>query len=81
MKSCKLALVALLGFSTACSTVKEAPKSEKEKGKKAETVPSIVVMYGVRRPVQPSSEVKKADNIESQTQENRANSGNNTGSK
>ena len=38
MKSFKLALVALLGFSTACSTVKEAPKSEKEEGKKAETV-------------------------------------------
>ena len=81
MNSFKLALVALLGFSTACSTVKEAPKSKNEKGEKSETVPSIVVMYGVRRPVQPSSEVKKADNTESQSLENNTDSGNKTNSK
>ena len=53
MKSLKLAIIALLGFSTACTTTKQATKSEGEKKQKIETVPPIVVMYGVRRPVKP----------------------------
>ena len=78
MKSLKLALITLLGFSTACSTVKETPKGSNENGKAHETTPSIVVMYGVRRPIQPSPELKKADNIDSQTQGTKAQSNNNT---
>ena len=61
MKSIKLAIIALLGFSTACSTVKESSKSKKEKSEKEEVAPAIVVMYGVRRPIEPAQEVKKAD--------------------
>ena len=81
MKSLKLALITLLGFSTACSTVKEAPKSSNEKGEAYETTPSIVVMYGVRRPVQQSPELKKADSIDSQTQGTKTHSNSNTHSK
>lgn len=58
MKSIKLAIIALLGFSTACSTVKDSSKSKEEQPEKAEVTPSIVVMYGVRRPVSPSNEIK-----------------------
>lgn len=52
----KLALAALLGFSTACSTVKNA-SSKKTDGAAipADTVEvsrPVVVMYGVRPPVQ-----------------------------
>ena len=61
MKSIKLAIIALLGFSTACSTVKEGSKSKKEESPKAEMAPQIIVMYGVRRPVEPTSEIKKID--------------------
>mgnify|MGYP006974625580 CR=1 FL=1 len=56
-----LAIIALLGFSTACSTTKQSAKSSEEKAPKAEVTPSIVVMYGVRRPVQPAPEPKKVD--------------------
>lgn len=59
MKSIKLAIIALLGFSTACSTVKEGSKSKKKESEKVEVAPSIVVMYGVRRPI--DNEVKKSD--------------------
>ncbi len=48
----KLALAALLGFSAACSSVKNAPK-DKTSDVKVEPGPSnprIVVMYGVRVP-------------------------------
>ncbi len=51
----KLAIVALLGLSTACSSVKDAPK--KSKKDKTETIDNrMVVMYGVRPP---KAEVKK----------------------
>ncbi len=52
----KLALAALLGFSTACSTVKNASsKKTDEAAVPADTVKiihPIVVMYGVRPPIQ-----------------------------
>ncbi len=52
----KLALAALLGFSTACSTVKNASsKKTDEAAIPADTVKiihPIVVMYGVRPPIQ-----------------------------
>lgn len=54
----KLALAALLGFSAACSSVKNAPQESKNKQKSDEVVaparkgeqPRVVVMYGVRAP-------------------------------
>lgn len=54
----KIALAALLGFSAACSTVKNAPKGNgsgsEEMQRDSAAVrgrnPRIVVMYGVRRP-------------------------------
>lgn len=59
-KRLKLALAALLGFSAACSSVKNAPaKGETEVANDADTTvmetPRMVVMYGVRipRPQQP----------------------------
>ena len=61
MKSIKLAIIALRGFSTACSTVKEGAKNKKTKSDNAEVAPYIIVMYGVRRPVEPQSEVKPAE--------------------
>ncbi len=52
----KLALAALLGFSTACSTVKNASsKKTDDVAIPADTVKIIhpvVVMYGVRPPIQ-----------------------------
>ena len=61
MKSIKLAIIALLGFFFFFSTTKQSAKSSEEKAPKAEVTPSIVVMYGVRRPVQPAPEPKKVD--------------------
>lgn len=54
-KKLKLALAALLGFSAACSSVKNAPaKGEPTGVKDADTTvqetPRMVVMYGVRIP-------------------------------
>lgn len=46
----KLALLALLGFSTACSTVKKAPKSDDKQTPDTVQLRRIVVMYGVRPP-------------------------------
>ncbi|WP_300870195.1 hypothetical protein [uncultured Alistipes sp.] len=49
----KLALAALLGFSTACSTVKNAPRRDAaEGGERIEQRDSlrIMVMYGVPTP-------------------------------
>lgn len=68
MKSIKLAIIALLGFSTACSTVKEGSKSKNndQKDKKEDVAPSIIVMYGVRRPVDAPADVKKVEPIENQ---------------
>ena len=57
-KKLKLALAALLGFSTACSTVKNAPAKGAEEQKQetgshsVKVPPRIVVMYGVRPPGQ-----------------------------
>lgn len=56
----KFMFAALLGFSAACSTVKNAPVKGQEEAKGVVTDsihrPRVVVMYGVRRPVneQPS---------------------------
>ncbi len=59
----KLALLALLGFSTACSTVKNSAKADKENkeinseaavtgyGEAVDERPQIRVLYGVRPPV------------------------------
>ena len=52
----KLALAALLGFSTACSTVKNASsKKSDDTAAPVDTVEvsrRVVVMYGIRPPVQ-----------------------------
>ncbi len=61
MRSIKLAIIALLGFGTACSTVKEGSKSTPKDNEKVETAPSIVVMYGVRRPVDEKPKVQNAE--------------------
>lgn len=50
-KKMKLALLALLGFSTACSTVKSGSKSKEQEATEIEQ-PATIVMYGVRPPVQ-----------------------------
>ncbi|WP_418983120.1 hypothetical protein [Alistipes sp.] len=60
-KKLKLALAALLGFSAACSTVKNAPaKGEPAAAGEADTTvmetPRMVVMYGVRIPRKGSPE-------------------------
>lgn len=51
-KKLKLAIIGMLGFSTACSTAKKSEKSSEpvEGPKVEESVPAIQVMYGVRRP-------------------------------
>lgn len=61
-KKLKLALAALLGFSTACSTVRNAPAKGGEEQKQetgsqevrdsVKVPPRIIVMYGVRPPGQ-----------------------------
>lgn len=48
-KKITFAVLALLGFSTACSTVKNTSKS-KEQEPSATEQPSTIVMYGVRTP-------------------------------
>lgn len=48
-KRVKLMIAALLGFSTACSTVKEAPRAT-EGEMKPEAVERIKLMYGVPSP-------------------------------
>ena len=70
----KLALVALLGFSTACSSVKNTTK-DKDKEQELNSLEQqgpdrrIVVMYGVRPPQpkvqQDSTQIKKiAEDLE-----------------
>lgn len=55
----KLALLAALGFSTACSTVRNTAKDSKKSDKSAteatqkELHPQIIVMYGVPNPARP----------------------------
>lgn len=48
-KKITFALLALLGFSTACSTVKNTSKSKEQEPSTTEQ-PSTIVMYGVRTP-------------------------------
>lgn len=52
-KKFRLALLALLGFSTACSTVKSTAKGEGEEPESPsrQEQPVTTLMYGVRRPV------------------------------
>ncbi len=69
-KKAKLFLLALLGFSTACSTVKNGSKADKKRdkenkeaavenvGEAADERPQIRVLYGVRPPV-PLEEVEQ----------------------
>lgn len=56
-KRMKLALLALLGFSTACSTVKSGSKSKDGQEAQIEQ-PTTIVMYGVRPPVQDEKAVE-----------------------
>lgn len=51
-KKLKFAVIALLGFSTACSSSKKSQKSSEPEPQPqpAEVVPRIKVMYGVRPP-------------------------------
>ena len=66
-----MALAALLGFSTACSTVRQAPR-EAEPGQRSESdttqvrverevPPRIVLMYGVRPPLSDSARMKRLE--------------------
>lgn len=57
-KKVKLALLALLGFSTACSTVKSGSKSKDPEKTEIEQ-PRTVVMYGVRPPVEKEIEIQE----------------------
>ncbi len=59
-KQIKWALLVMLGFATACSSVKNTPKEspELQGPATAEEVPAIRVMYGVTPPV-PDVEVEK----------------------
>ena len=56
----KFAVIALLGFSTACSSAKKSQKSTEPEieAQPAEVVPRIKVMYGVRSPY-PVTSVKE----------------------
>lgn len=51
----KLALAALLGFSTACSTVKKNAQGDSSEfpADSVKQVPQLVVMYGTRPPRRP----------------------------
>lgn len=65
-KKIKWALLAMLGFATACSTVKNTGKSaEKENEPDSTRIEEsrIVVMYGVQSPV-PVSEVENRTDAE-----------------
>lgn len=50
-KKMKLALLALLGFATACSTVKNGTKGPEKEEDTQMVEPTIRVLYGVRPPV------------------------------
>ena len=47
----KWALLALLGFSAACSTVKNTTKNAEAEPETADSVPAVQPLYGVRVPV------------------------------
>lgn len=90
-KRVKLALAALLGFSAACSTVKNAPARNDgaREGVQADTTavdeaPRIMLMYGVRPPVavhipdaelDPVTEVPGPDTLQTVTPEPATTSG------
>ena len=64
----KLAIVALLGFSTACSSVKHTTKSKTDTPSE-EVTPAIKVMYGVPapRPVDPKqAETPKKETVKAE---------------
>ena len=67
-RNLKLALAALLGFSAACSSVKNAPKDKDEtsdvKVEPGPSNPRIVVMYGVRTPRQDSVRNERLKRLE-----------------
>ncbi|WP_417014672.1 hypothetical protein [Alistipes sp.] len=70
----KLAIAALLGFSTACSTVRQAPQQkpasqDETRPQPADTTqvktrpvpPRIVLMYGVRPPLSDSVRIRRME--------------------
>ncbi|MBP3482904.1 MAG: hypothetical protein J6K28_05900 [Alistipes sp.] len=62
-KKLKFAIITLLGFSTACSSVKKAEKSTdgKQPQPAEEVAPAIKVMYGVRRPAPETRPVRTVE--------------------
>lgn len=69
----KLALAALLGFSAACTSVKNAPKEDARQPKDADTAVvkgysefprRVIVMYGVRTPRQDSTRAERLKRLE-----------------
>ena len=70
----KFALAALLGFSTACSSVKNAPREKNPQAQDADSVvvkgysppPRAVVMYGVPIPKQDSIRKKRLEKVDKQ---------------
>lgn len=72
-RNLKLALAALLGFSAACTSVKNAPREEGAKTQDADTTAvkgysefphRVVVMYGVRTPWQDSLRNERLKRLE-----------------
>lgn len=68
----KIALAALLGFSAACTSVKNAPKEAVKQSGDADTTvvkgypenpPRIVVMYGVRVPQQDTVRTERLEQL------------------
>lgn len=71
-KKLKLALIAMLGFSTACSTSKKSAKSSESgvEPQPSEVIesPRIMLMYGVRPPLQVETESEEPQTEEPQTE-------------
>ena len=64
-KKIKWALLAMLGFATACSTVRNTARNENpapELPDTVENVPQIRLMYGVRPPVS-EEEARRLDSL------------------
>ena len=70
-----MAMAALLGFSAACSTVKQAPRDGEASEaaqtdtvtvRKGQTPARIVLMYGVRPPLSDSLRIKRQQELERQ---------------
>lgn len=76
----KLVLAALLGFSAACSSVKNAPEKGREGLQtEADSVSSslrhrIIVMYGVRPPESRRDKVQQAEQLDSVVERSRTDS-------